>query len=108
MIEGFTGGQAIVGLLYLIPAGLQRSKFRFETKIILLAVIAGLTIASADAGWVYFYPDFNWFGYRDRNGVLHSFQADQARYNNQTRDYEVLIRGRWLSVGSDIFQLTNF
>jgi hypothetical protein len=67
-----------------------------------------LTIAAtADAGWTYLNPGFDYFGFRDRNGVLHSFQADQARYNRARNDYQVLIRGRWLFVGRDIYQLTD-
>jgi hypothetical protein len=67
-----------------------------------------LTIATAArAGWTYLVPGYDWFGYRDRNGVLHSFQADAARYDRSTNDYQVLIRGHWLSVGRDVEQLTN-
>jgi hypothetical protein len=58
--------------------------------------------------WTYLVPDFNWFGYRDGNGILHAWRADQARYDRQTRDYQVLIRGHWLSVGTEIYQLTDF
>jgi hypothetical protein len=64
--------------------------------------------ATQQSSWTYMYPDFNYFGYRDGNGVLHSFRAEQARYNPSTKDYQVQIHGRWLSVGRDIFQLTDF
>jgi hypothetical protein len=56
-------------------------------------------------GWQYLNPDYSIFGYRDRNGVLHTFQADMGRYNHSTNDYQVLINGHWLSVGVDIFKL---
>jgi hypothetical protein len=57
--------------------------------------------------WTYLVPDFNVFGFRDSSGVLHAWRADQARYNHATRDYQVLIRGHWLSVGRDVYQLTD-
>jgi hypothetical protein len=57
--------------------------------------------------WIYLHPDFNAFGYRDRSGVLHAWQADAARYNQRTRLYQVQINGRWLTVGVDVFQLTD-
>ena len=66
-----------------------------------------MTVATANAGWLYLVPDYNWFGYRDRNGVLHVWRADQARYDSQTRDFQVVIRGHWLSVGRDVDQLTD-
>jgi hypothetical protein len=72
--------------------------------LIVLTTIAGLTIA----GLTYLNPGFDYFGCRDRSGVLHAWQADQARYDNVTRDYQVRIRGHWLSVGRDIDQLTDF
>jgi hypothetical protein len=53
--------------------------------IIILTIIAALTIATnAAAGWLYLVPDFNYFGYRDREGVLHASQADAARYDSRT------------------------
>jgi hypothetical protein len=58
--------------------------------------------------WMYLTPDYNWFGYLDEDGVLHRFQADDARYDRATNDYQVLIRGRWLTVGTDISRLTDF
>jgi hypothetical protein len=58
--------------------------------------------------WMYLTPDFNWFGYLDGDGVLHRFQADAARYDRSTNDYQVQIQGRWLSVGTDISRLTDF
>jgi hypothetical protein len=67
--------------------------------------IACLTIATANAGWIYLVPTFDWYGFRDSNGVLHSFQADAARYDQRTRDYQIQIRGHWLSVGRDVFKL---
>jgi hypothetical protein len=73
-----------------------------------LIVIVCLMIATnAHAGWIYLVPDYNYFGFRDRNGVLHAWQGDQARYNNVPRDYQVQINGHWLSVGRDIYQLTD-
>jgi hypothetical protein len=64
--------------------------------------------ATTSTAWTYLQPDYNYFGYRDSNGVLHAWQADQARYNSQTRDYQVLIQGHWLSVGAHVFRLTDF
>ena len=59
-----------------------------KKTFILLTILAGLAIATnATAGWTYLYPDYNWFGFRDREGVLHSFQADGARYNRARHDY---------------------
>ena len=51
---------------------------------------------------------FDWFGFRDRTGVLHAWQSDAARYDWRTKDYQVQIRGHWLSVGSDVYRLTHF
>jgi hypothetical protein len=62
--------------------------------------------ATANAGWLHLAPSFDWYGYRDRSGVLHAWQADAARY--ETRDYQVQIRGCWLSVGKDVYRLTDF
>jgi hypothetical protein len=71
-------------------------------------MIAALMIATnAHAGWVYLVPGYDYFGFRDRDGVLHAWQADAARYNPRTHDYEVMIDGRWLSVGRDVFRLTG-
>jgi hypothetical protein len=83
---------------------------RRNTKLItLLTAIACMTIATGNAGqWLYLAPTFDYYGYWDSNGVLHAWQADQARYDQRTNDFQVQIRGRWLSVGSQIFQLTNF
>ena len=78
-----------------------------KKTLITLAAVAGLTITNAVPGWVYLYPNFNWFGYRGLEGVLQAWQADQARYNNVPRDYQVQINGHWLSVGRDIYQLTD-
>jgi hypothetical protein len=73
------------------------------------ASFAAITSGKANpSAWTYLVPDFNYFGFRDTNGVLHAWQADQARYDRATRDYQVRIGGRWLSVGRDIFQLTDF
>jgi hypothetical protein len=63
--------------------------------------------ATAHAGWLYLAPRFDYYGFRDSNGVLHSFQADAARYDQRSRDYQVLIHGRWLTVGQQIFRLTE-
>jgi hypothetical protein len=76
-------------------------------KLTLTAIVSLIIATTAHAGWIYLYPDFNWFGYRDRSGVLHAWQADEARYNNVTRDYQVEINGHWLSVGQDVYQLTG-
>lgn len=74
----------------------------------LLTMLAALAIApTANAGWLYLVPDYTWFGYRDRAGVVHAAQADAARYNNVTRDYQVQIGGRWYSVGRDVDRLTD-
>jgi hypothetical protein len=78
-----------------------------KKTLILLMAIAALIATNVNAGWIYLAPDYHYFGFRDRDGVLHTFQADQARYNNVTRDYQVRIRGRWLSVGRDVDQLTD-
>jgi len=72
-----------------------------------LTIIVALTIAPVHAGWVYLVPGYDLFGGYDRNGVLHSFRADAARYNNVTRDYQVQIGGRWYSVGRDVDRLTD-
>jgi hypothetical protein len=53
----------------------------------MLIVIACLTIATAHAGWLYLTPGFDYFGFRDREGVLHAWQADRARYDRRTHDY---------------------
>ena len=74
---------------------------------LLMAVASLITATPAAAGWIYLYPDANWFGYRDRDGVLHSFQADAARYDRSTNDFQVQIGERWFSVGRDIEQLTD-
>jgi hypothetical protein len=42
----------------------------------MLTAIAYLTIATANAGWLYLAPGFNYFGFRDRDGVLHAWQAE--------------------------------
>ena len=67
--------------------------------LITLTMVAFLTITHATAGWVYLYPSFDWYGYRDQYGVLHAFQADGARYDNVSKVYQVKIHGRWLTVG---------
>jgi hypothetical protein len=74
---------------------------------LLTALIAILMIQIAHAEWQYLAPGFEWYGYRDREGVLHSFQPAEARYDSQTRDFQVLVGGRWLSVGREIFRLTD-
>jgi len=72
-------------------------------------ILAALAIApTAHAGWLYLYPDANWYGFRDRAGVLHSFQADAARYDRATNDFQVEVGGRWYSVGRDVDRLTDF
>jgi hypothetical protein len=38
----------------------------------MLIVIACLTIATSRAGWLYLTPGFDYFGFRDREGVLHA------------------------------------
>jgi hypothetical protein len=75
------------------------------TLAVLFTLIAALHTCRAD--WIYLVPSYDYFGYRDSSGVLHAWQADGARYNNNTRVYQVQINGRWLSVGEDIFQLTD-
>ena len=76
--------------------------------LVLLLTIDSLIIATAHAGWLYLVPDYNYFGYLDGRGVLHTFQADAARYDRATNDYQVEINGHWLSVGRDVDKLTNF
>jgi hypothetical protein len=44
-------------------------------KFFILTTLACLTVATAQAGWIYLVPGYDLFGYRDRNGVLHVFQA---------------------------------
>jgi hypothetical protein len=73
----------------------------------MLAAIACMLITTANAGWLYLVPDFSWFGYLDGRGVPHQFQADAARYDQRSRDYQVQIRGHWLRVGRDVFRLTD-
>ena len=73
-----------------------------KNPLALLIAIAALTITTADANWVYLTPGFDWYGYRDAYGVTHAWQADAARY-----DFQVEIHGRWLSVGTDIYQLSD-
>jgi hypothetical protein len=77
-------------------------------KLLTLTALVSLTIATANAGWLYLIPNFDVYGYRDRSGVLHCFEADAARYDQRTRVYEVRIGGRWLVVGADIYQLTDY
>jgi len=67
-------------------------------SLILLTMIAALMIAPAHAGWVYLVPGYDLYGYRDREGVLHVFEADGARYDRSTNDFQVMIHGHWLSV----------
>jgi hypothetical protein len=76
-------------------------------KLTLLTAIACLAVATANAGWLYLVPDYSVYGLRDQAGVLHCFQADQARYDQRTRVYQILVLGRWLTVGEDVFQLTD-
>jgi hypothetical protein len=79
-----------------------------KNQILVLTTITSLMVATtAYAGWIYLYPDCNWFGCRDRNGVMHSFQADAARYDRSRNDYQIQIYGHWFSVGRDIYQLTE-
>ena len=49
-----------------------------KKTLILLTVIACMTVATANAGWLYLVPDYNWFGYRDRNGVLHVWRTGKG------------------------------
>jgi hypothetical protein len=76
-------------------------------KLTILTTVAYLTIATAQAGWIYLVPSFDVFGYRDRSGVLHAFQADQARFDQRMRIYQAQIHGRWLTVGEDVCQLNR-
>jgi hypothetical protein len=76
--------------------------------LVTLLAATALTITTAAAGWVYLVPGYDWYGFRDRDGVMHAWQADEARYDQRTRDFQVLINGRWLTVGRDIDQLTDF
>ena len=72
------------------------------------SAFSAITSGKANSNaWTYLHPDYNWFGYRDGNGILHAWRADEARYNNVTKDYQVQIHGRWLSVGVDVYQLTD-
>jgi hypothetical protein len=74
---------------------------------ILTALIALSMIANAMAGWVYLAPGFSRYGYRDSRGVLHVFEPEHARYDPSTRDFQVFVGGRWLSVGREIYRLTE-
>jgi hypothetical protein len=73
----------------------------------LLTIYVFVMIANTYAGWIYLVPGYDWFGYRGRDGVLHAWQADEARYDQATRVYQVKINGRWLTVGEDVEQLTD-
>jgi hypothetical protein len=39
------------------------------------------------SSWQYLNPGYGVFGYRDRNGVMHTFQSDMDRYNTSTREF---------------------
>jgi hypothetical protein len=71
-------------------------------KKLLTIATACLIIATAHAGWLYLVPDYTVYGFRDGAGVLHAFEADQARYDQRTRIYQVLINDHWLTVGEDV------
>jgi len=73
----------------------------------LLTMFVALTIAPVHAGWVYLIPGYDLYGFRDREGVVHSFEADAARYDRRTNDFQVMIHGHWLSVGRDVDRLTD-
>jgi hypothetical protein len=75
--------------------------------LIILMIVFLVIVVNTHAGWLYLAPDFNYFGFRDREGVLHAWQADAARYDPRTHDYQVEINGRWLSVGRDVDKLTR-
>ena len=77
----------------------QRAAFADLTK--------GKTAGTSSNAWIYTYPDFNVFGFRDADGVRHVFRPEQMRYNARTRVYQARIRGRLLTVGESIFQLTD-
>jgi hypothetical protein len=71
--------------------------------------IAAIAIVeTAHANWLYLNPGFGFYGYRDSYGVLRAWQADAARYDQRTRDFQVEIHGHWLSIGRDVEQLTDF
>ena len=72
-----------------------------------LLVVYAVIITTAHAGWTYLVPNYDWFGYRDRSGVLHAWQADEARYDPVTREYQVLIGRHWLRVGTDVDRLSD-
>jgi hypothetical protein len=47
--------------------------FRRELLIVLTALMIAMT---AHASWLYLAPGYDYFGFRDREGVLHAWQAD--------------------------------
>jgi hypothetical protein len=75
--------------------------------LILILALYVVVITTANAGWTYLAPNYDWFGYRDRSGVLHAWQADEARYDRSTKTYEVLINGEWWVVGEDVERISN-
>jgi hypothetical protein len=78
-----------------------------KTLLTILAT-ACLAVATAHADWIYLVPDDTVYGFRDCAGVPHVFETEQARYDQRTRIYQVLIRGPWLTVGEYVYQLTDY
>jgi hypothetical protein len=47
---------------------------------------------------IYLDPGFVTWVIRDSDGVLHYFPDEEDRYNQATREFDTLIKGRWIDV----------